>query len=136
VTSADAQPRGMTPLNDATGQIVSLAKAGINGVAYDKVAIIIMTDGLEDASAELSTTQAKALLDVCRAKGWQVTCLGANFDNAAQATQYGNLAAATVQASAPNLKAAMAETAGMRAAYAATGAPMQYSAEQKQRLRK
>ncbi len=39
VTERDATPRGMTPLNDATGRIVNLAEAG----NYDKVAIIIMT---------------------------------------------------------------------------------------------
>src|SRR5262245_61630579 len=59
VSNEDADPRGMTPLNDATGKIVALAKAG----NYDKVAIIIMTDGHENASRELSVAQAKALLD-------------------------------------------------------------------------
>ena len=51
-------------MNDATGRIVNLARAG----NYDRVAIIIMTDGLENASRELSMAQAKALLDECRAK--------------------------------------------------------------------
>ena len=35
-----------------------------------------------------------------------------------------------------NLRAAMAETADLRASYAVTGAPMEYSPEQKERLRK
>src|SRR5215831_2438641 len=61
VADQDATPRGMTPLNDAIGRIVALAKAGINGVQYDKVAIIIMTDGLENASREYSHAAAKAL---------------------------------------------------------------------------
>ena len=60
VTDADAVPRGMTPLNDATAKIVALANAG----GYDKVAIIIMTDGMENASRELTVPQAKKLLDV------------------------------------------------------------------------
>ena len=59
VTSKDAAPRGGTPLNDATGKVVALADAG----NYDKVAIVIMTDGHENSSRELTVDQAKALLD-------------------------------------------------------------------------
>ncbi len=136
VSSEDATPRGMTPLNDAIGRIVALAKAGNNGTAYDKLALIIMTDGLENASREYTHAAAKALLDVCRAKNWQVIFLGADFDNAAQAASYGNVASATIAASAANLPAAMTAAAGMRASYAHAGAPMHYTDEQKRRLRK
>jgi len=132
VTNEDAEPRGMTPLNDATGKIVNLAKAG----NYDKVAIIIMTDGHENASKELTVPQAKALLDECRAKNWQVIFLGANFDNAAQAASYGTLAAQTVQSSARNLTATMRKAAGKRVDYASTGAAMEYSDEEKEDFKK
>lgn len=54
VSNEDATPRGFTPLSDATGRIVALAEAG----KYDKVAIIIMTDGHENASRELTVLQA------------------------------------------------------------------------------
>lgn len=67
----------MTPLNDAVGRIVARANAG----NYDKVAIIIMTDGGENHSRELTVEGAKKLLDDCRAKGWQVIFLGASYDN-------------------------------------------------------
>src|SRR3984957_5794611 len=134
VSSEDAIPRGMTPLNDAIGRIVTLAKAGFNGTQYDKLALVIMTDGLENASREYSHKAAKALLDDCRAKNWQVIFLGANFDNAAQAASYGNAAASTVRSSAENLGATMAETASLRASYAATSAPMIFTDEQKKRL--
>jgi hypothetical protein len=112
----DATPRGMTSLNDAVGRIVSLANAGIHGVQY-KLAIIIMTDGLENASQEYSHAAAKALLDDCRARNWQVIFLGASFDNATQAASYGNSMAATVAASAACLPEAMAETAAQIRAY-------------------
>lgn len=131
VTNEDAGPRGMTPLNDATGRIVALAKAG----NYDRVAIIIMTDGQENASSELTVAQAKALLDECRGKNWQVIFLGANFDNAAQAFSYGNAAGQTVQASAQNMGAAMASLSVSRTAYAHTGATMSVSDEEKRRLK-
>ncbi len=131
VTKTDAEPRGMTPLNDAVGRIVALAKAG----NYDKVAIIIMTDGIENASQELTITQAKALLDDCRAKGWQVIFLGANFDNAQQAASYGGARGQTVNSSAKNLGKTMAYTASLRANYGATGATMDFAEDKKNELK-
>lgn len=132
VSDADATPRGMTPLNDATGKIVHLARLG----NYDRVAIIIMTDGHENASHELTVAQAKAMLDECRAKNWQVIFLGANFDNAAQAMSYGNAAHNTVQSSVQNLRGTFTATASKRAAYGATGQSMAFSAEEKEALKK
>ena len=132
VTDKEAQPRGNTPLNDATGQIVSLAKAG----NYDKVAIIIMTDGAENASKELNVHQAKALLDECRAKGWQVIFLGANFDNASQAMGYGNAMRATVAASAGTYEAHTHSLASKRAVYGVTGQSIVFSEEEKAELNK
>lgn len=127
VSDIDAEPRGMTPLNDAVGKIVSMAEAG----NYEKLALIIMTDGQENNSTELTVAQAKALLDKCRAKNWQVIFLGANFDNAQQATSYGNLARNTVQSSTRNLSATMATMGTMRSAYGATGQSMNWSDEDK-----
>lgn len=132
VSEVDAIPRGMTPLSDATGKIVSLANAG----NYDKVAIIIMTDGQENDSKELSVAQAKALLDKCRAKNWQVIFLGANFDNAAQATGYGTLGGQTVNSSTRNLGQTMGKMGQKRAEYAASGATMDWSDEEKDEAKK
>lgn len=132
VTSKDAHPRGMTPLNDATANIVARAEAG----GYDKVCIIIMTDGNENASKEYGvnsggTAKIKALLDRCRAKGWQIIFLGANFDNQAQAFSYGGTRGTTISSSARNLGATMSATASMRTSYGATGQSMIYSEEMK-----
>jgi len=136
VSSEDATPRGLTPLNDAIGRIVTLAKAGVNGTPYDKLALIIMTDGLENASREYTHAAAKALLDDCRAKNWQVIFLGADFDNAAQAASYGNVATQTVAAAAASMGPAMEATARKREAYARTAAPMHYTEEEKRSFRK
>lgn len=118
VDPKEAQPRGWTPLNDAVGKIVDLARAG----NYDKAAIIIMTDGQENASKELTTEQAKALLDDCRAKEWQVIFLGANFDNVAQAASYGTQSRNTVRSSVANLGATMSVMANKRAVYGSAAA--------------
>ncbi len=75
VTNDDASPRGMTPLFDAIGRIVSLAE----GDKPEKAIIVIMTDGHENSSRELTRDGAKAALDRARAKGWEVVFLGAEF---------------------------------------------------------
>lgn len=129
LTSADADPRGNTPLNQATYKLVELA----NKVHYDKVAIIIMTDGAENASdREFTVVGARKLLDDCRAKGWQVMFLGANFDNSGQASSYGNNIRQTVAAVSGNLGQTMSLMASKRGMYA-TGqsATMDWSDDEK-----
>lgn len=138
VTETDAAPRGYTPLNDAIGKLVAQAKAGFNGVQYDKVAIIIMTDGLENASTELSVAQAKALLEECRTKGWQVIFLGANYDNVAQAKSYG-ASGQSILDSMPvaAMAATMTSVGATRSAYGSgASATMEFTDEQKADLRK
>lgn len=131
VSDKDAEPRGMTPLNDATAKIVAMAEAG----NYDKLALIIMTDGMENSSIEYrgseGTARVKALLDKCRSKNWQVIFLGANFDNAQQAASYGNSARSTIQSSTANLSNTMSNMGSMRASYGVTGQSMNFSDEDK-----
>lgn len=137
VSNSDATPRGSTPLNDATGKLLDLAEKGDPaGKQYEKVAIIIMTDGHENASHEYSVEKIKARLDTVRSKGWQVIFLGANFDNAAQATSYGTSSANTVNSSMRNMGATMMAAASKRGVYGATGQAMNYTSEEKAELSK
>lgn len=132
VTDEDAQPRGWTPLNDAIGRIVSLAKSGFNGVPYDKLALIIVTDGQENSSKELNHASARKLLDECRAKGWQVIFLGADFDNFTQASSYGTMAAQTISASVENFAGTMRMSAMKRGLYGSGAASnMAFSDDEK-----
>ncbi len=128
----EVSPRGMTPLYDAVAKLISLA----NEVKYDKVAIIIMTDGHENASTEFNVHQVKTLLDECRAKNWQIIFLGADFDNATQASSLGNSARNTVSVARGKLGETMAFTAEARSLYAATGASMDYTEELKKMVSK
>ncbi len=77
VTSAEATPRGMTPLYDAIGRTIARAEA----LAPDRAMIVVMTDGQENASRELKKQDVKAALDRVEKKGWQVIFLGAEFAN-------------------------------------------------------
>lgn len=75
VTSDEVSPRGMTPLFDAIGRIVATAEAD----NPEKAVIVIMTDGAENSSREITKDGAKAALDRVEAKGWEVVFLGAEF---------------------------------------------------------
>lgn len=123
----EVTPRGSTPLNDAIGKLVASA----NAKNATRTAIIIMTDGQENSSREVSGAAAKAFLDACRAKNWQVIFLGANYDNTVQASSLGNMAAQTTSVRPDMLDASMAATASKRATYGATGQAMFYSDQEK-----
>lgn len=85
VTNDDATPRGMTPLFDALARIVALAESDNPGRAV----IVVMTDGEENSSKEVTKDGAKAALDRARARGWEVVFLGADFAKFADADAVG-----------------------------------------------
>lgn len=74
-------PRAMTPLFDAIGQVVAQADK-ITLLPDERVAIAILTDGLENASRELTADSVKKLLlDRQERCNWLVQYLGANQDS-------------------------------------------------------
>ncbi len=75
VTGEEASPRGMTPLFDAIGRMVSVAETD----NPEKAIIVVMTDGAENSSREFTKDTARAALDRIEAKGWEVVFLGAEF---------------------------------------------------------
>ncbi|GGZ22965.1 vWA domain-containing protein [Asticcacaulis endophyticus] len=85
VTNAEASPRGMTPLYDAIGQIIATASKD----NPKKAVIVIMTDGQENASREMTQKTAKAALDAAKKRGWEVVFLGADFSNFSDANGVG-----------------------------------------------
>jgi hypothetical protein len=122
VTDAEATPRGMTPLLDALGRIVAMAEAD----NPDKAVIVVMTDGQENDSREVTREGAKAALDRVKAKGWEVVFLGANFDNISDAEAVG-VAHGQQMAMAPGSMGASMERMAMKSrAYAASAAPMAF----------
>lgn len=133
VTNKDATPRGGTPLNDATGSLLDLAEKGTPaGTQYEKVAIIIMTDGQENSSKEYTVAKIKERLDRARTKNWQIIFLGANFDNAIQAESYGTAKGMHVNSSMRNLGATMSAAATKRGMFGSGAvAGMSYSDEEK-----
>jgi len=76
---------GTTPLYDA----INLMVRELAALDPARCSIVILTDGDENGSRYTTAEQARALLDWCRAKGWQVTFLGADFNNSRQAKLLG-----------------------------------------------
>jgi hypothetical protein len=127
ITNEEVVPRGSTALNDAIGRLVAQAKQD----APEKAAIVIMTDGGENSSKELTDEQAKALLDECRARGWQVIFLGMGHDNSGLAQQYGADPNQTIAARMDSLAVTMQKAAEKRAAYSKTGQRIGFSDAEK-----
>jgi hypothetical protein len=122
VTDADASPRGMTPLLDALGRIVAMAEAD----NPDKAVIVVMTDGQENDSREVTREGAKAALDRVKAKGWEVVFLGANFDNISDAEAVGVGQLRQMSMAPGTMGASMERMAKKSRAYAVSAAPMEF----------
>lgn len=125
VTDADASPRGTTPLFDAIVRMVALAEAD----HPEKAVLVIMTDGEENASREVTRAGAKAALDRARAKGWEVVFLGAEFAKFRDAEGVGQSAAQTMAVDKAQLNETMQRLARKSQSYAAGAAPVEFNAE-------
>jgi hypothetical protein len=117
VTDKEAAPRGMTPLLDAMGRIIALAE----GDNPDKAVIVVMTDGQENASREVTREGAKAALERVKKKGWDVVFLGANFDNISDAASVGVAGAQQISMAPGAMAQSMARMAKKSRAYFARG---------------
>lgn len=127
VTNDEASPRGMTPLYDAIGRLVSMAE--IDGP--EKAVLVIMTDGAENSSREMTGQGAKAALDRARERGWEVVFLGAEFANFSDAENVGVGGEKQLAVSAGNFSATMDRLAKKSRSYAqeAEAAPIEFDAE-------
>lgn len=113
VTNDEAAPRGMTPLFDAINQMVALAEKD----APEKAVIVVMTDGMENASREVTKDGAKAALDRARARGWEVVFLGAEFASFGDAQGVGMRSDKTMAISAGSMQQSMQGLARKSRAY-------------------
>jgi hypothetical protein len=128
VTNEDAQPRGMTALYDSCAKIMQRAVED-NG---KKTVLVVMTDGEENASREHTNAAIKAKVKMFEEKKWEVVFLGANFDRVEHVSgSVGVASGKTMNINASNLRATMDSFAGYTATYAATGAAINFTEEDK-----
>jgi hypothetical protein len=119
VTNNEVSPRGMTPLYDAIGRIVTLAEKD----RPEKAVIVIMTDGEENSSTELDKKAAKAALDRVRKKGWEVVFLGTEFSNFNDAEGVGQSQSRNMAVAKEQLDESMRSLAQKSKDYASGAAP-------------
>jgi hypothetical protein len=125
VTDAEASPRGMTPLFDSIARIVALAEEDQPARAV----IVVMTDGHENASKEVTKEGARAALDRARAKGWEVIFLGAEFGRFSDAEAVGVGGSKSMAMSAGNFDASMRKLASKSRKYFEAAESVDFDAE-------
>lgn len=119
VTNDEVNPRGMTPLYDAIGKIVTLAEKD----RPEKAVIVIMTDGEENSSREMTKASAKAALDRIRKRGWEVVFLGTEFSNFNDAEGVGQTSSRNMAVAKEQLNDSMRSLAQKSKDYASGAAP-------------
>lgn len=126
VTNDEVSPRGMTPLYDAIGKIVTLAEKD----RPEKAVIVIMTDGEENSSQEMTKASTKAALDRVRKKGWEVVFLGTEFSNFNDAEGVGQTSSRNMAVAKEQLNDSMRGLAQKSKDYATGAAPtVEFNAE-------
>jgi hypothetical protein len=79
LTEADYKPDGGTPLFDAIGATISRIEADPRS-ADRTIVLVVMTDGLENASVEYTRAALAARIEQKERDGWTIMYLGANQD--------------------------------------------------------
>ncbi len=123
ITDKDAEPRGMTPLYDAIGRL----SAWVDSDKPQKAAVVIITDGQENSSREVTKATARAFLDKMRDKNFDVVFLGADFDAFGEAASVGTQAGQTLNMTAGSYRAAASSLSQRTTMYAETGAIADFS---------
>ena len=118
-------PRGLTPLLDSLMKIIVTAEEKGN----KKTTLVVMTDGMENASSENTLESVKAAIERVKQKDWQINFLGADFDAFGQAGLLGIPVGVTMNFMQGCAGQAMSSTARTHSAYrgGATGQSLCYS---------
>lgn len=128
ISPEEFSPRGSTPLYDSAARLLWRAMDD----NPEKAAFVVMTDGEENMSRNFNQTAVKILIAEAEAKKWQVIFLGANFDRVGdQASRVGLDSTKFMNISAGNMGGSMRGLAAYTTAYAATGAAINLSDQDK-----
>lgn len=99
-----------------------------------KASIVIVTDGDDTTYDDAARQQAIAVLNWMRAKGWQVTFIGANFDNEKQGELLGGNKESVIGVSTARLVDAASALAKKRGKYSLYGTPMHWSEDEQNKF--
>jgi hypothetical protein len=121
---------GSTPLYDA----INLMARKLRDLDPKQAAILVVTDGEENASAFTTLDQARQLLNWMRLRGWQVTFIGCDFDNTALGRSLGAEAKNMIGTSSRRLADVAKLLADKRAKYGRTGDGIEFTEEERQKF--
>lgn len=116
-----------TPLYDA----IQLAGQRLRKLDPARAAVTFVTDGDENGSRFTTLEQARSLIDWMRAKGWQVTFIGCDFNNQSLARQLGISPKAAIGVHKAHIGDAIRTLADKRGLYGRTGAAMHWTDDEK-----
>lgn len=117
MTLSEIKPLGSTPLYDAIGDTVwTIGAESVN----EDVALVILTDGEENASTRFTATSIRELLAQKKAENWAVIYLGANQDAWAVGGHMGTSKHHTATYNMASMDAAFVAAAGSTMRYAGT----------------
>jgi Mg-chelatase subunit ChlD len=98
IGSEEYRCSGWTPLYDAIGRGIGILDEASEGNPEDRAILVVMTDGLENASKEFNHERITSLIKARQERGWLVTFLGEGLDVAKQGTAIGATSPPTLAA--------------------------------------
>ncbi len=118
------KPRAMTPLYDSCFKIMNQAEQDND----ERTTLVIVTDGFENGSKEISRSTIKEKLDNWKARGWETVFIGADFEMVGDVSKSIGLDSnKTLNISAGNYDAAFRGLTASVTNYALTGASIDVS---------
>lgn len=123
LTIEDFQPRGGTPLYDATGIMIESISKELDGISNNpNILVAIMTDGGNTDSQGFSSNDVKSLVQDREDDGWTFVYLGANQDAWAVSSMFGIKAGNVQNYSTSNMEGTMRGLASSTVAYTSASA--------------
>jgi len=83
ITEEDIEPDGMTALLDGINNIIRDVESGLKNREVDSIIIIILTDGEENCSVEVTRENVFETINNKKSEEWNFIFLGANQDSIA-----------------------------------------------------
>ena len=135
---ADYAPNGCTALYDAIGTAIQKTRRHLSELGTERpadVIVVILTDGMENASEEWTREQVFDLISKVEAAGWQFIFLGANQDSWEVSRALGIRRGAVVDWSpdAGSYALAMEEASHATSHYRTHGSPMTSYSDRRRR---
>jgi|PlaIllAssembly_1097288.scaffolds.fasta_scaffold03847_3 uncharacterized protein YegL len=133
------EPRAMTPLHDALGRMITSLGARLGAMDEanrpDKVVMVVLTDGYENASKEYTGEKIKEMITHQREKyNWEFVFIGAGVDAVTMGTNLGIDPNLAINAASVNVAEVYAMTSSKLNQYRSkygTAASLSYSDEER-----